>query len=331
MKHSVKLLSIVIMLIALTSAQRSIAQKGDVQNIKLPFTKEMEDKVIAVVQPVKEKIEQLFKEDQSGNYTAYAEEVRKLKQMKSLDEQKSAIQQIQKKYYSFIKKTWDQAKIDENDYQQKLKNIFPPEMRETIRFTEFLNFSVSGNQKPAPPPPPPPAPSKICVDASNTFFTTERTTKYVNSNESVMISNHFGTVSTGAAVAGYVNASGWILSNITIPGTFPSDNKLLRITKSYEWWAYATAFSVIGCAFATTSTSTENLTTDVFIRCWAPVTWFSTIEKNEVRTVQTLVNKRFMMNIRFGVNVYADSYGALAAGGVGGSSFNNLMWSVCEE
>jgi hypothetical protein len=311
-----------------------MAQKGsrEVDPVKLPFTKEMEAKVAAVVEPVKNKIEQLFKEDQSGNYAAYAEEVRKAEQLKSPGEKNKAVQNILKKYYPFMKKIWDQAKIDEKDYQQKLKDIFPNEMKETIRFTEFLNFTVSGStQKPAPPPAPPPAPANICIDAATKFFgLTDLTQTMIGKANAFVISTGI-TTDCVSEYAGHTQASGWFLSDIKIPGTFPSDNKNLRITKSYTWSGYATAITILGSSFATISTSTDNFSRDVFIRTWAPVVWGSTVTKNEVRTVQTVIKKQFLLNIRFGINAYCDTFAAAFALSVSESKCGNIMWSVCEE
>ncbi len=338
MKHSSKLQVLAFMLIALCSSQQSIAQKerpvknGGVQDIKLPFTKEMEEKVVAVVQPVKEKIEQLFKEDPSGNYAAYADEVRKLDQLKNIEEKKLQIQKIQKKYYPFIKMIWDQAKIDEKDYQQKLRDIFPPEMKETIRFTEFLNFSVSGSQKPAPPPPPPPpSPANICIDGATNFFSIQRVVQSAIGKANVHIVPNRIQTNCVSEIAGHTQAQGFILSDIKIPGTFPSDNKKLRITKSYTWSGYATAITILGASFATMATSTDNFSNDVFIRCWAPVIFASSVSKNEVRTVQTLINKQFLLNIRFGLHTYCDTYAGAFALSISSSNCESLMWSVCEE
>lgn len=297
---------------------------------KIPITKEMENRVIETVAPVVQRLEKLLKADPGGTYTAYVADVEKLGRLSNRDEKDKMIRQIQRKYYPFIKQKWDEAKIDEAYYQARLREIFPPEMRETIQFTEFLNFSVSGNSsKPAPPPAP--APRNICIDAVKSFFTIQDKTRTLNANTSVLVSNNLVTTGCGSAIAGHSFASGWILSDIRIPGSFPSDDKLLRITKNYRWSGSATAVSVLGCAFATISTSTDNFSTDAFVRTWAPVIFVSSVSRNEARLVQTLIKKQFLLNIRFGINCYSDCYSSVISGSVSDNMCDNLSWSVCEE
>ena len=310
------------------------AQKGkDRVNLPaLPITREMEKKVEETVAPVVQKLEKLLKADATGTYASYVADVEKLGRLSNRDEKAKLIAAIQRKYYPFIKKTWEEAKIDEAWYQSRLREIFPPELRETIRFTEFLNFSVSGNSsKPSPPPPPPPTPKNICIDAVQSFFTIQDKTRTLNANTSVLVSNNLVTTGCGSAIAGHSFASGWILSDIRIPGSFPSDDKLLRITKNYRWSGTATAVTVLGCSFATISTSTDNFTTDAFVRTWAPVIFVSSVSRNEARLVQTLIKKQFLLNIRFGINCYSDCYSGFVSGSVSDNMCDNLSWSVCEE
>ncbi|MBL0153878.1 MAG: hypothetical protein IPP93_10440 [Chitinophagaceae bacterium] len=150
--------------------KRNITQVKELPLLKAHITKEIEGQIIEIVKPVKEKIETLYKEDNTGTYTAYATDMQKLGEIKDVKERMAYAKNIQKKYYSFVKKTWDQAKIDEGYYQQKLKNLFPGNVKETIRFGEFLNFTMGSSfQKPIPPPPPPPGPANICVNANLMF------------------------------------------------------------------------------------------------------------------------------------------------------------------
>lgn len=331
MKQSGKLL---LTLIALLIVQIVVAQKenNEVQKIKLPFTKEMEEKVAATVEPVREQLEKLLNEDASGNYAAYKEDIRKADQLKSAEQKHKAVMNILKKYHPFIKETWNKAKIDEKYFQQKIKEIFPPEMKETIRFGEFLNFEVSGTSgKPSPPPPPPPAPSKICIDATTRFFGKKEITQTALAKATAVVVRNSIRTDCVSEIAGHTQASGWILSDIKIPGSFPDDDKNLRITKNYLWNAFATAITILGSSFATISTSTDNFSSDVFIRTWAPVIFGSTISRNEARTVQTIVNKKFLLNIRFGVNAYCDTYAGAFALSISSSNCDNLVWSVCEE
>ncbi|MEN9547622.1 MAG: hypothetical protein RIR12_213 [Bacteroidota bacterium] len=306
-------------------------RKNEMAEWNISITKAMEDKVIEVVKPVKEKMEALLKEDRSGNFEAYSAEVLNLGKLKNIEEKNLALSKIQKKYYSFIKSAWQKAGIDESLYQQKLKNIFPPALRETIRFTEFLNFSISGQNTPPAPPPPPPAPSNLCIDALTHFFNLKDVTKTLNANADVLASQNYIRTGCGASIAGYTLATGAIISDLKIPGTFAGDDKMIRINKTYVWRANATAVSVLGCSFATIATTTESEAWDVFIRTWAPVIFISSVTKNEVKSVQTKVKKSTPVNIRFGVQVNSSCFAEIAAGSFADSICDNLTWSECEE
>jgi len=297
--------------------------------VELPFTKEMELKVIEVVTPVRETIEQLFKKDETGTYLEYSKDMNKINTIKDADEKRKFINTVYEKYHDFIKGIWEKADIDEKAYQMKIKDIFPADIQETIEFSEFLNFSTTkkiGHIKNLDPLP---DPAGICIDALQFYFGLRAVDKGGDANSFIIVSPTFMDVSAGAAVAGFSQVEGIIASDINIPGTFPDDSRLLRVKKSYHWMAYATAFSAIGCAFATMSTST--VMNEEYIRMWAPVTWISTKDVDELKTEDYEINKRFMFNIRYGVEAYSDAFGEIAAGGTSGSTCDQFTWNVCEE
>jgi hypothetical protein len=299
--------------------------------VELPFTKEMELKVIEVVTPVRETIEQLFKKDETGTYLEYSRDMNKIKEIKDVEEKRKWINTIYEKYHDFIKGIWEKADIDEKAYQMKIKDIFPADIQETIEFSEFLNFSTTkkiGHTRDLDPRPDP-TPAGICIDALQFYFGLQAVDKGGDANSFIIVTPTYMNVSANAAVAGFSQVEGIIASDINIPGTFPDDSRLLRVQKSYQWMAYATAVSVIGCSFATMSTST--VMNEEYIRMWAPVTWISTKEVDELKTEDYEINKRFMFNIRYGVEAYSDAFGEIAAGGVSGSTCDHFTWNVCEE
>src|SRR5687768_1866052 len=112
MKHSIKL-SVILFLFSLLACTISYSQKdlknGVTQLKELPkinahITKEIEAQIIEIVKPVKDRIENLYKEDVTGNYASYSSEIEKLGKITESKEKMSMAQKIQKKYYPFIKK-----------------------------------------------------------------------------------------------------------------------------------------------------------------------------------------------------------------------------------
>jgi len=308
----------------------------DPVSFQIPYTKDMENKLIEVVKPVRDQVEKLLKEDGSGRYQAYADEVGLVAKLKKPEEKMTAIKQIRSKYVDFIRKIWAAAKIDEPLYQSKIKNIFPPDIRETIQFGEFLTFTSSSKTRNHQPPPPPPPPSPTsptikCIDGLSLFFGYSYVSPSLIAKGSSMVMGANLLTDAVAEVAGLCQSQGAVLSNINIPGTFPDDNKLLRVKKSYTWNAYAFAISVIGCSFTSISHATDNSNDREFTRVWAPVIFISSINRNELVIDEMLIQKKFMQNIRYGMMAYCDAFSELISSSTSGSNCFNITWNVCEE
>lgn len=89
--------------------------------------------------------------------------------------------------------------------------------------------------------------------------------------------------------------------------------------------------SVFGGSYSTISTSTSNSSTDAFVRVWAPVIFYSQTRIMEDRKVESVIKKQFLMNIRFGITVYADCYAGFTAGSLATSTCDNMTWTICKE
>lgn len=343
---SFKIHTIVLLACILLCAKNSFAQKeGNVQQLKeLPksvahITPEIEKQIVDIVKPVKEKIEKLFNEDITGTAKTYASDMEKINKITDVTDKMQQLKNLEKKYYPFIKNTWALAKIDEADYQQKLRSIFPSHVKETIRFGEFLNFSMSsGNQKPAPPP----APVNICVDANAMFAGSFATGGGPIGGARVQVaparppSPAEIVTSTNSVALGVFAAQGWIRNTISIPGTFPLDAKSVRSKKTFDWRGNATAFTFLGCSWATVAFST-NPDSDFSVggethSIVTPVTFILWINERTAMTEETVIPKTNLPAIRFGITCFASSSTSLFLSFSHSSSTCALtQWQVCEE
>ena len=302
--------------------------------VELPITKEMEDAVVEVVKPVKDVVEKLLNEDKSGTYEAYKKDVERLITLKEDKEKELFVDQIKEKYFPFFNEIWKKADIDDEMYQQKIKNIFPEDIQETIEFKEFLTFSVhkkkpTRDHEPHPLPPAPPASENICFKPQSAWFAVTHTEHSALSITSAFATDINVATSTLASEAGYSNATAGMVSNITIPGTFPDDDKVLRVKKTFKWSGNALAISILGCSFASMQYSSVMM--EEFYRVWAPVTWLGVKTLDEDRAEEYIILKKFLYNIRYGVSTYSDSYAGFLASSTSSSMCYRMKWDVCEE
>jgi hypothetical protein len=338
------LLAGILLLSTVSMAQKNIEQVKEIPKAKLHITKELEAQIIEVVKPVKEKIEKLLNDDGSGTYALYKDDIKKLIDTKGENERSAMLQKIQKKYYPFIKKIWDQAKIDDNQYKLKLTSLFPPDLRETIRFGEFLNFTMgSSHQKPTPPPPPPPSPSNVCVDANALFRgsfgldggaigSSEVIVAPANSPSPAEI-----VVSVGTGIIGSYRGQGWIRNTITIPANIPSNYKVLRSTKTFDWTGMADAASILGCCWSTVAYSTSpddpnfNICGETYTAV-APVIFVCFITKRTSKTEEAIFTKNDTRGTQFGITCYGTASSSLYFSYAHAhSSCAMIKWGVCEE
>lgn len=319
-------------------------EKEEMPAVKAHMTKELEEKIGEVVRPAKEQLEKLLNEDATGNFTKYKDDLRRLNELKNDDERKALFQKMQKSYYPFIKKIWDQAKIDEKEYQMKIKNLFPPDQREIIRFTEFLNFTMSStNQKPAPPPPPPPAPANICVNANNLFRGSVGFDGGAIGSAEVIVapanppSPAEIVVSAGTGILGSYRGRGWIRNTATVPATFPSNYKVLRSKKTFDWNGYASAATILGVCWSTVAFSTSPDDNNFSVAgeihtAVAPLLYMCVVNKKTSRTEEEVFTKNNTRGYQFGITCYGTSTASIYF------SYSHALsaaaiwkWEICEE
>lgn len=355
MKHSIKLSAILFLfsLLACTISysqrdlKNAVTQLKELPEIKAHITKEIEAQIIEIVKPVKDRIEKLYNEDVTGNYASYSSEIEKLGKITDSKEKRSMAQEIQKKYYPFIKNIWDQAKIDEAMYKQKLISIFPANVKETIRFGEFLNFTMgSSHQKPPPPPAPssaPEAPKNICVNANSLFRGTFGVEGGAIGGTRVQVapanppSPAEIVAGADAAILGFYRCAGWLHNTVTMPGTFPIDNKLLRATKRFDWMGFGVAYTLLGCAWSTVAYTTDANTTDFNVSgeiysVVAPVTFIQITDQSTSKTEESVIPKTDLKSVQFGITCYASASSSIFLSyGNASSSCALWKWDICEE
>jgi hypothetical protein len=352
MKYSINRFTMLLLLVTIPGLTALMAQRepgAKVQQVKeLPkskvhITKEIEKQIIEVVKPVTEQLDKLVKQDLSGNFKSYTDAIGKLKTITNAEELKNAYTQIQKKYYPFIKKLWDQAKIDEPLYQQKLRQLFPADQRETIRFSEFLNFTMgSSSQKDPPSPAPPQAPNNICIDANTMFRGSFGMDGGAIGDVRVQVvpanppSQAECIVSAGCGIIGSYRGQGWLRNSASIPGTFPFDTKSLRCKKTFGWSGTASAVAALGLSWATvaysTSPNADFAMGGEIYTATAPVLWFCTITKRTTKTEETLVAKTDLPTAQFGITCYGQATSSIYLSYANALSGAGIKpWEICEE
>lgn len=301
-----------------------VAQKEKNQTV---VTQQQISTINELVKPVKEQIEKLLNEDNTGNYKAYQEDVKKMNAANNNKEKYAASKQIREKYTSFFNKIWANAKVDEKLYQQKIKQAFPDAISSFIEFQPYLGFSISISTSKSSPPPQPPLPENKCIDVCA-----------IAAGE---INGDAGLISGGGGQYGncFLRSSGWsaaagmnflyssLKNNITIPGTFPNDARKLRVIKSYELKMEATSFAVLGFGLAETRANTYKTIEYLFVM--SPVISVATKTITKSMREDYLLEKKDVALSIFKTSASTMAY--LISSSWCYSQFSSIRWSICEE
>jgi len=105
--------------------------------------------ITSLMQPVVDKLKERMEADPE-TYKAYQEDVKSVSSLRTMEEKQAKVAQLAKTYYSFIKKIWTEAKIDELGYQEKIRDVFPDDVKKKIQFGEFLTFQYEKAKPVAP-------------------------------------------------------------------------------------------------------------------------------------------------------------------------------------
>lgn len=307
---------------------------GEFPDKVYPFPKDFEDRVAEIVKPAQEALRAILNEDQTGTYKAYLEDIQKIKAFKSIEEWSKALNRIKEKYYPFIKEAWEKAAIDEKEYKIKILNALPDSLREHIEFEpEFLGFTMKGHTRKPDPEPAPPAPSLKCADARATIFDIPKTDKGLAATAAAILDQGRFLFTTAASFPPGGGSFGRndAATNVTIPGTFPSDNNLVRIKKEFDWMGGAMAISGGWLSVSETAYASRWWEWDHFVKVVAPVIWYVNYTANRQLSSEELVEKRFLLNIRYGFSCYSAARTLPIAGATASSDVSIRKWEICEE
>lgn len=304
------------------------AQAAHAQKNTGTITKEMTDKINAIVKPLREQADKMLNEDATGTYKSYKADVQALTKMKNGAEKSEATAVILKKYGSFFKNVWSNLKVDEKTYQAQIRAVFPAAMAERITFQQYLNFtySSSSNSNPAPPPAPAPSPENKCIDVCSIAAGEITGEGKLIAGGGGSYGNCFLKVHSWGAVAGGNDIYGSLKNNITIPGTLPADSRNLRVKKTFDLKQEAVAFAL---GFGMSETRVNTYQANEYTCAIAPVLFASS--KTTIKTIseeyvipKTDVNKSI-------IKASANTFVYLITGSWAYSDCTNIRWTICEE
>ena len=232
-------------------------------------------KISDIVAPVIENLRKLM-EAEPDMYKGYQAAIKAVADAKTTDEKRSKADYVSKVYYPFIKKIWEEAKVDEPAYQEKIRGVFPADQRALIRFEEFLRFQLvlqkpvqpyspsdGGSQPPTSTPPiskpEDPNPFLCAGDIPTSFFLFDSYRSGIGtaSHRSDRNFTTGGTPYCGIDTKtdtqgpwGSRSEVGITLDSFHIPGRFPLDSRHLQSTLIYDWGGSAYTTSVLGTSLA---------------------------------------------------------------------------------
>lgn len=292
-------------------------------------TKEQINKLNEIVKPVKETIDKLLAEDQTGTYEQYKKEVDLLRKIKNTEEKAGLTQKILAGYQAFFDKIWEKADVDEKDYQIKIRSIFSPAMAEVISFDPYLGFTIITSTSPDPTPPPAPDPradiciNDVCAKASGEV----NGNSYLISGGGGSYGNCFVRANAWGAVASFSEIHSRLRNNIVIPGTMPLDDRRLAVTIDYDVKLQATSFAVFGVNMAHASVSEYASNESVMV--WSPVLFANSTQLQKTVHSNYIIEKSQIGSSKISAGSTVLN-AAIISGSWGNAEASNIRWTVCE-
>jgi hypothetical protein len=305
--------------LACVCATPGIAQKTG----QITITKEQMNQINEIIQPARSAVEAILAKDNTGMYSRYQKDVQMLREMTNMEEKRASTQKILANYGDFFANIWKNAAVDEKIYQAKIREVFPTNMREVIRFDNYLGFSMV---TPPTAPPPAPLPADQCIDVCSIAKGSVLGSSYLISGGGGSYGNCFARVNSWGAAAAFGEISAGLKNSISIPGTFVDDARRLAISVAYDMKIEATAFAVLGASVA--SSSVTNGWTRQYMMIFAPVI-FAT-HRIEQTTIQEnfIVDKNAIGN--YNVSAGSSVLNMIISASWGTAEASNIRWTVCE-
>lgn len=314
-----------LLLLAGFALQVSAQEKTDLNQV----TKEQLTELNEIVNPVKETIDKLLAEDQTGTYEQYKKEADLLRKVKNTEEKAGLTQKILAGYQGFFDKIWEKANVDEKDYQIKIRSIFSPAIAELIHFDPYLGFTIitSTNPGSSPPPPAPDPRADICINDVCAKASGEvKGNSYLISGGGGSYGNCFVKANAWGAVASFSEISSALKNNITIPGAMPLDNRRLAVTFDYDVKLQATAFAVLGASMASASVS-EYASTD-YMMVFSPILFANSKQLQKTVHSNYIIEKNQVSSSK--ISAGSTVFNAVISGSWGHAEASNIRWTVCE-
>jgi len=302
-------------------ASLGYAQKGT----QITITKEQMNQINQITKPAKSTVDAILEKDKTGTYERYRKDMQALGEVKNMEQRNALTQKILSNYQSFFAGVWKEAAIDEKSYQAKIREIFPANMREVIRFENYLGFSMDSPPSSTPPPPPPP-PADKCIDVCSIAKGSINGSSVLITGGGGSYGNCFARANAWAAAAAYGEISSELRNNIAVPGTFDNDGRRLAVSLTYDMKIEATAFAVLGSSVA--SASVSNGWTRKSMMIFAPIIFG--VHRLEQTTVQEsfIVDKSAIAN--YNVSAGSTVLTMVISGSWGSAEATNIRWTVCE-
>lgn len=298
------------------------AQKEKGQSL---ITQDQIRQINEIVKPLRDQFDKQLSQDET--YAAYLDDVRKIKEAKSMEEKRSLTAKLDGKYLAYFKKVWSAANIDEKSYQQKIRGVFPDNIGRMIQFEPFLNFSFLISSFLSLPPVTQPQEPDKCLDIC-TIAAGEITGTYdLISGGGGSYGNCFLKTNAWSSVYGRVGLNGYLRNNITIPGSFPNDGRKLRIKISYELKQEATSFAAPGVGFAETGLTTYQ-SSESLLAC-SPLLGRSHAERTKTVNEEYTLAKNDVAKSIF--QTYANVGSFTINGSLSSTECTSIKWTICEE
>ena len=305
----------------------SVAQKG---KLEMFASQKMQERINATVKPINDQIEKLCKEDKSGTYARYTEDVKKWKASKNPAENREWGAKMTERYGQFFNEIWVKAHVDEKLYQSRIRALYPDAIRKDIKFQPYLNYTITAttNIPHDTPPASDPKPENKCIDVCPIA------TGQISSN------NVFLGGGNGDAGNCFLKSTGWASglfgvgdnttnfnNNISIPGTFPADNRLLHVRLTYFLKQEASSFGIVGTDIAyakhlTFASMEETEAISIFF-------FVKNIVKGKQVTEEYLIPKSEISKMNFMANT--NNIATVVGGAWSLTECSDIKWSVCEE
>lgn len=231
----------------------------------------------AIMAPLRLKVEAELKKADAKMYADYLSDLKKAVSISDTKKQKAALTDLETKYYSFVKKGYAAANIDEVKMKSKLGDLLKGSGY-VITFTTFLG--VIGTYTPTSPPE---TAANTCKEFKCPFEVTNTTmSANLNTDQTAPITGCSAYCNSFSLLAGARDE----LSAVGEFATISPNMQRVDVSARFDYRIYGFAAACIGGGYADASVGVMVKGPNVdkkfeFISGWAvaPLVWFNQFEK----------------------------------------------------